>query len=233
MADAVVNYLKDAGIQPGDGLEMMYQAVQAPAYLGRARAAGRNIGRDSNASISEHVRRMRAEHRNVAGAWLMQGAASGGTASVWRDPRLLSAPAQRLLTQYPLNSSFGNQESFRSKPHEGNDYGVPSGGKLSFKQPGVVLQVGSPSDYNGGYGGFIDVRLQDGNTVRIAHLSDVKVKPGQRIGAKQVAALSGSTGRSTGPHVHIEHLSGPMGTQETLKGKRSPSWIASQVYADI
>jgi hypothetical protein len=233
MADAVVRYLKDSGIRPGDGLEMMYQAVQAPALLKEARAAGRNIGRDSNAAISEHIRRMRAEHRNVAGRWLMEGAQSGGTSSVWRDPRLLSAPAKRLLTQHQLTSSFGNQESFRKKPHEGNDYYVPVGGKLSFKQPGVVLQVGSPNEYNGGYGGFIDVRLQDGNVVRMAHLSNVKVKPGQRIGAKQIAALSGNTGRSTGPHVHIEHLSGPSGTQETLKGKRNPSWIASQVYADI
>jgi murein DD-endopeptidase MepM/ murein hydrolase activator NlpD len=125
------------------------------------------------------------------------------------------------------------QESFRRKPHEGNDYGADVGTKLSFKQPGIVLQVGSPDQDNGGYGGFVDVKLQDGNVVRIAHLSRVKVQPGQRIGAKQIAALSGNTGRSTGPHVHIEHLSGPSGIQETTRGKRDPSWIASQVYADI
>lgn len=232
MADAVANYLKDAGIRPGDGLEMMYQAVQAPALLQRARATGRNIGADSNGAISEHVRRMRADHRNKAGEWLMEGAAMG-TTSTWRDSRLLSAPARRLLTQLPQTSSFMAQESFRKKPHEGNDYGAPSGTKLSFKQPGVVLQTGDPTQDNGGYGGFMDIRLSDGNIVRIAHLSKVNVRPGQRIGAKQVAALSGSTGRSTGPHVHIEHLSGPTGTQETTRGKRNPSWIASQVYADI
>jgi hypothetical protein len=232
MADAVANYLKDSGIRPGDGLEMMYQAVQAPAKVAEARALGRNVGRDSNASISEHVRRMRAEHRNKAGEWLMQGAA-GGTTSAWRDSRLMSAPARRLLTQLPLTSSFMAQESFRKKPHEGNDYGVASGTKLSFKQPGVVLQTGDPNQDNGGYGGFMDIRLSDGNVVRIAHLSKVNVQPGQRIGAKQVAALSGNTGRSTGAHVHIEHLSGPTGTQETTRGKRNPSWIASQVYADI
>lgn len=233
MADAVVRYMKDAGIQPGDGLEMLYQAVQAPAYLGRARAQGRVIGADSNGSLAQHIRNMKAGHRNRAGSWLMEGAAPGGTTSAWRDPRLMSAPARRLLTQLPKTSAFMQQESFRRKPHEGNDYGADVGTKLSFKQSGTVLQVGSPDNDNGGYGGFIDVRLQDGNVVRIAHLSRVEVQPGQRIGAKQIAALSGNTGRSTGPHVHIEHLSGPSGIQETTRGKRDPSWIASQVYADI
>lgn len=233
MADSVVRYLKDAGVKPGDGLEMMYQAVQAPAYLGRARAQGRVIGADSNGTLTQHIKNMRSSHRNVAGSWLMDGVAPGGSTSAWRDPRLMSAPARRLLAQLPKNSSFMQQESFRKKPHEGNDYGAGIGTKLSFKQPGTVLQVGSPDNDNGGYGGFIDVKLQDGNVVRIAHLSRVQVSPGQRIGAKQIAALSGNTGRSTGPHVHIEHLSGPTGIQETTRGKRDPSWIASQVYADI
>jgi len=233
MADAVTRYLKDAGIKPGDGLEMLYQAVQAPAYLGRARAQGRVIGADSNGTLTQHIKNMRSQHRNRAGAWLMEGVATGGTTSAWRDSRLMSAPAQRLLSQLPKNSSFMQQESFRKKPHEGNDYGAATGTKLSFKQAGTVLQVGSPDKDNGGYGGFVDIRLQDGNVVRLAHLSKVKVQPGQRIGAKQVAALSGNTGRSTGPHIHIEHLSGPTGTQETTRGKRDPSWIASQIYADI
>jgi hypothetical protein len=233
MADAVTRYLKDAGIKPGDGLEMLYQAVQAPAYLGRARAQGRVIGADSNGTLTQHIKNMRSQHRNRAGAWLMEGAAAGGTTSAWRDSRLMSAPAQRLLSQLPKTSSFMQQESFRKKPHEGNDYGAATGTKLSFKQAGTVLKVGSPDKDNGGYGGFVDIRLQDGNIVRIAHLSQVKVQPGQRIGAKQVTALSGNTGRSTGPHIHIEHLSGPSGIQETTRGKRDPSWIASQIYADI
>lgn len=233
MAEAVTRYLKDAGIKPGDGLEMLYQAVQAPAYLGRARAQGRVIGADSNGTLTQHIKNMRSQHRNRAGAWLMEGAATGGTTSAWRDSRLMSAPAQRLLSQLPKTSGFMQQESFRKKPHEGNDYGAATGTKLSFKQAGTVLQVGSPTQDNGGYGGFVDIRLKDGNVVRLAHLSKVNVKPGQRIGAKQVAALSGNTGRSTGPHIHIEHLSGPTGIQETTRGKRDPSWIASQIYADI
>lgn len=226
MAQAVTGYLKNAGIRPGDGLEMMYQAVQAPAYLGRARQLGRVIGADSNGSLTDHIKRMRAGHQSAASRWLSEGAQQ--TASAWRDPRLLSAPARRLLTQTPLTSGFGAQEGFRSNPHGGNDYGVPTGTKLSLKQAGQVIDVGSPNEYNGGYGGFVDIRLADGNVVRLAHLSKVKVQPGQKIGPKQIAALSGNTGRSTGPHVHIEHIASP-----GKKGRRDPSWIASQIYADI
>lgn len=235
MADAVVKYMKNAGVKRGDSLDMLYQAVQAPAYIRQARARGRNIGADSNGSISDHVARMRREHQSVAGDWLTQGSTATMT-SVYRDPRLLSAPARKLLSQWTKTSGFGSQESFRSKPHEGNDYATPVGTKLSFKQSGVVIDAKPGSNdrsSNGGYGGYIDVRLADGNVVRIGHLSDVFVRKGQRLRPKQIAALTGSTGRSTGPHAHIEHLSGPTGLEETMKGKRNPSWIASQVYADI
>jgi murein DD-endopeptidase MepM/ murein hydrolase activator NlpD len=227
--------MQNAGVRAGDSLDMLYQAVQAPAYMGRARAKGRNIGADSNGSISDHVARMRREHQSVASGWLTEGATAQMT-SYYRDPRLLSAPARKLLSQWQMSSGFGSQESFRSKPHEGNDYATPSGTKLSFKQAGVVVEAKSGAadrNSNGGYGGYIDVRLADGNVVRIGHLSEVLVRKGQRLRPKQIAALTGSTGRSTGPHAHIEHLSGPTGTEETLKGKKNPSWIASQVYADI
>lgn len=235
MAESVVKYLKSAGIKPGDSLDMLYQAVQAPAYLGTARSKGRNIGADSNGSISGHVARMRREHSGPASEWLAYGSNQRPT-SVWRDPRLMSAPGRKLLSQWQMTSGFGAKESFRANAHEGNDYSTPVGTKLSFKQPGVVLDA-KPGSYdrnsNGGYGGYIDVRLSDGNVIRIGHLSDVMVTKGQRLRPKQIAALTGNTGRSTGPHAHIEHLSGPTGLQETMKGKRNPSWIASQVYADI
>jgi murein DD-endopeptidase MepM/ murein hydrolase activator NlpD len=235
MANAVVRYLKDTGIRPGDTLSTMYQAVQAPAFVSQARSTGRNFSADSNGSVSDHVENMLKMHGPKASSWLRKGAQGG---SVWRNPQLMSTIGRKVLGELPLTSGFGEQESFRKNPHEGNDYGVGQGSKLSLRQPGEVIQVGSPSKSNGGYGGFVDVRLADGNVVRLAHLTDVYVRPGERIGAKQMIALSGGTpgtrggGRSTGPHVHIEHLSGPTGIQETTKGKRNPSAIAKQIYVD-
>lgn len=235
MANAVVRYLKDTGIRPGDTLSTMYQAVQAPAFVAQARSSGRNFSSDSNGSVSDHVENMLKTHGPKAASWLRKGAEGG---SVWRNPQLMSTIGRKVLGELSLTSGFGEQESFRKNPHEGNDYGVGQGSKLSLRQPGEVIQVGDPSKHNGGYGGFVDVRLADGNVVRLAHLTDVYVRPGDRIGAKQLLALSGGTpgtrggGRSSGPHVHIEHLSGPTGIQETTKGKRNPSAIAKQIYVD-
>ena len=231
MANATIKYLQNSGIKRGDSLAHLYQAIQAPAYLSDMRKTGQNIGSDSNGSISGHVSNMKRNHQAKATSWLGQGAGTGrdpNAGSPWRDASLMSAPAKRLLSQTRESSGYGAQESFRANAHGGVDHAVPTGTKISFKQPGTVVDVGNPNEDNGGYGGFIDVRLADGNVVRIAHLSDVKVKKGQRLRAKQVAALSGSTGRSTGPHTHTEHLNGP-----DRKGKRNPSWITSQVYADI
>lgn len=70
MALAVARYLKDAGIRAGDGLDMLYQAVQAPALLGKARAAGRNLSADSNGTVAGHVERMRREHMPLVQRWL-------------------------------------------------------------------------------------------------------------------------------------------------------------------
>lgn len=70
MAQAVVRYFRDAGIRAGDSLEMLYQAVQAPALLKKARTLGRNLGADSNGTVSGHVQRMRSEHAPLVRRWL-------------------------------------------------------------------------------------------------------------------------------------------------------------------
>lgn len=68
--NAIVNYLRDNGVQPGDSLETIYQAIQAPAYVERTRQSGRNIGADSNDSVSNHVQRIRDEHGGLIKQWL-------------------------------------------------------------------------------------------------------------------------------------------------------------------
>ena len=65
---------------------------------------------------------------------------------------------------------------------------------------GVVASVTSQS---GGYGTKVEVQHPDGTTTVYAHLSRVLV-PGGAVAAGDVIALSGNTGRSTGPHLHFE-----------------------------
>jgi murein DD-endopeptidase MepM/ murein hydrolase activator NlpD len=110
---------------------------------------------------------------------------------------------------------------------------------MSLKQPARVIDVISERDPNhGGYGGMVEIEFPDGARARVAHLSKVKVKPGDVIPAKKVFALTGGApgtpgaGRSTGPHVHLEMLTTARGRNETTKGKADPTAIAPRFYID-
>lgn len=155
------------------------------------------------------------------------------------NPKLSNAIGKQLLSQMQKTSGFGSQESFRRKPHEGNDYAVVQGSRMSLKQPARVVDVISERDPNhGGYGGMVEIEFPDGARARVAHLSKVKVKPGDVIPAKKVFALTGGapgtpgSGRSTGPHVHLEMLTTARGRNETTKGKADPTAIAPRFYID-
>lgn len=104
--------------------------------------------------------------------------------------------------------------------HTGEDYAMPEGEPLTMIAPGVVYDVGimgdakdtSPRRNNGGYGNFVVVKLDDGMYVKMAHLNEVSVNVGERVGAgsaggdkAKVIGLSGNTGLSGGPHLHLDY----------------------------
>lgn len=146
----------------------------------------------------------------------------------------LSAKGVKKFSRSDITSFFKQQESFRSKPHEGMDIAAPQGTPISFGMGGTVLKVwrtnSGARDANGGYGTYMDVKFSDGRIARIAHLSSVpsSIRNGTTFGANQIIAYSGGepgapgSGRSGGPHIHMEQLSQPMGSQETTKGKVDP-----------
>lgn len=79
----------------------------------------------------------------------------------------------------------------------------PTGSAVYAAASGVVVAA-DPSGYNGGYGKTIVVSHGNGWETRYAHLNSLNVSPGDRVGAGEVIAASGNTGRSTGPHLHLE-----------------------------
>ena len=104
---------------------------------------------------------------------------------------------------YRISSGFGNRRDpilGKSAFHAGIDFAVPMGTPIYATGPGTVIKAGR----NGGYGNMIEIRHADGMTTRYAHLSRIFVKPGQKVAAGARIAASGSTGRSTGPHLHYE-----------------------------
>jgi len=97
---------------------------------------------------------------------------------------------------FPLTSRFGQRGS---EFHNGIDVGVPVGTPIIAPASGLVERV-----YVSGAGGNqLIIKHDNGYTTGYAHLSDTLVWPGSRIRQGQTVALSGNTGRSTGPHLHF------------------------------
>ena len=89
----------------------------------------------------------------------------------------------------------------RNKMHMGNDYPMPTGTPISVIQPGTVANAGF---VNNGYGNQVKVDHPGGVSSFYAHLDSVNVQAGQQISPGTVIGKVGSTGQSTGPHLHFE-----------------------------
>jgi murein DD-endopeptidase MepM/ murein hydrolase activator NlpD len=102
-----------------------------------------------------------------------------------------------------ITSLFGNRvDPFfgRLAMHAGIDFRQKTGGKVRATGAGTVIHAGT----SGGYGIMVEIDHGNGITTRYGHLSKVLVKEGDIVNEGDLIALSGSTGRSTGPHLHYE-----------------------------
>lgn len=96
-----------------------------------------------------------------------------------------------------ISSEFGERWG---KNHEGLDIAVPVGTPVKSAEGGTVLFCGD----GGTYGNLVKIDHGNGIVTAYAHLSEITVEEGQIVGANTQIALSGNTGRSTGPHLHFE-----------------------------
>ena len=108
-----------------------------------------------------------------------------------------------LTSPAPITSRFG----WRTHPltgnrrfHSGLDIGAPSGAPVVATGSGTVISAG----WNGGYGKAVIIQHSDRQQTLYGHLSEVSVQAGQTIAQGTVIGLVGSTGNSTGPHLHFE-----------------------------
>ena len=108
-----------------------------------------------------------------------------------------------LMNPARITSRFG----WRTHPlsgtrrfHSGIDIGAPTGTPVVATGTGTVISAG----WNGGYGKAIIIQHNDVQQTLYGHLSQISVQPGQVIEQGTVIGLVGSTGNSTGPHLHFE-----------------------------
>lgn len=88
-----------------------------------------------------------------------------------------------------------------TETHHGIDIGANLGDPIWSPTGGVVTEVSYDKD---GYGNYVKIKAHTGETIILAHLSEVFVSKGVAVGAGTVVGEAGSTGNSTGPHLHFE-----------------------------
>lgn len=130
------------------------------------------------------------------------------------QPRMASVMRLRgAIEQLPLgrpmagDHDFTSNFGYRTDPftrglamHTGVDFRAETGSSIVATAPGKVVAA----EYNGGYGNMVEVEHANGLSTRYAHMSAISVSVGQMVKAGSVVGRVGSTGRSTGPHLHYE-----------------------------
>ncbi len=104
----------------------------------------------------------------------------------------------------PITSGWGmrvNPVSGVYKRHEGVDFGAASGTPIAAAATGTVISAGNAGD---GYGNKVVIDHGGGVATLYAHQSSIAVSTGQKVGAGEIIGYVGSTGNSTGAHLHFE-----------------------------
>lgn len=160
-----------------------------------------------------------AGHRNVAAVVTYRNASVTDTEILKEEVTISPVPKiVEVGTRIPptyikpisggrISSRFGRRSAptrGASTYHRGIDWATPVGTAVAASCSGTVTRAG----WGSGYGYVVYINHEDGRQTRYGHLSKVLVKVGQRVNQGDKIALSGNTGRSTGPHLHFEILIG-------------------------
>lgn len=104
---------------------------------------------------------------------------------------------------YYVNPAPGTRLTQNLHGHNGVDFGGPRGTPIYAAADGTVI-VSRNSGWNGGYGNYVVITHANGTQTLYAHLTNAIVGPGQSVSGGQLIGYMGSTGKSTGNHLHFE-----------------------------
>lgn len=112
-----------------------------------------------------------------------------------------AASGKRIPTSnYNLTARYGQSGGWSRGYHTGLDFAAPTGTPVVAAMSGTVVSAG----WEGAYGNAIVIQHANGVMSRYAHLSSISVGSGQSVGSGAQIGSVGSTGNSTGPHLHFE-----------------------------
>lgn len=124
------------------------------------------------------------------------GSAEAKAMAAFNTKQLLCRPGDRVCMTSPYGVRRGK------RVHKGIDIRAPLGSPIMAFKSGVVTKAG----YNRTYGYMVDIQQDDGLLARYAHMSQILTQKGARVTKGLRIGRVGSTGRSTGPHLHFELL---------------------------
>ena len=149
-----------------------------------------------------------------------QGVSTGGAAGVATGTWLWPLP----------DTPYANINTYSGHTHNAGDIPISTGNRVVAVDGGTVIQVTywdgrgygqyGPNELET-YGNSVLIEQPNGYRVRYAHLSQLNVREGQVIGQGQLIGLSGSTGNSSGPHLHLEIYTPGSGAGQGI----SPSYV--------
>jgi murein DD-endopeptidase MepM/ murein hydrolase activator NlpD len=151
-----------------------------------------------------------------------------------REVRRALLPQSRPVADGFIGSGFGwRNDPFTGQMarHEGIDFAAPAGTPIHAAAGGVVVAA----QYHPVWGNYVEIDHGNALMTRYAHASRLHVKPGDIAKRGQKLAEVGSTGRSTGPHLHFEvhHRGIAQNPSKFLLGRDSPLQAASASRVDI
>lgn len=199
-----------AGIKP-DELKALESDAKVPVPADGTGGEGGNAGDKARGGPYLPLQSPSMEHINAVVDELAALSAQSGDLYILAESRLSERRLANLLvpSMAPIDGPVGSGFGFRHDPftgraalHTGLDFPADIGTPIRAAAGGVVLSA----EPDGAYG--LAVKLDHGNglVTRYAHTSRVLVKVGDLVKRGQAIALVGSTGRSTGPHLHFEVL---------------------------
>ncbi|MFT4299392.1 MAG: M23 family metallopeptidase [Aeromicrobium sp.] len=184
LGSAIISDRTDSGTLSGD-----YQALSADASSG-----GFDVSRDFDRELLEEQTKAQADQLLAAQQELQvatQAKADELKANQWVLP----------VTGYHITGRYGTTNSLWGKGHSGLDFAGPSGSTIVAIASGTVIAV----KYSGNCGNMTQFQLDaEDLVIMYCHQSRQVVKVGQHVVAGEVVGYTGSTGRSTGPHLHVE-----------------------------
>ena len=180
----------------------------------RARAVSRDSQREAlqDAAVAElqAAAESQAKERNAALAALAASAEQYADQVAARAAERAAARAAERAARlwqlplpagsYRLSSRFGECSYLWANCHTGLDFAASSGSQIYNVAAGVVTEVG----YEGSYGNRTIVTLPDGTDMWYCHQNSFAVSVGDQVAAGELIGYVGSTGNSTGPHLHLE-----------------------------